>query len=239
MSNFILPDSYVALEKKPATKQFPKGEFKLALKGIQSYFPTVHVPVGTIIYRGDKGDVAIPRSNMPAFFGNRKLADRYAAANDKKISKYRITKELTLLELNLNSVYNLQKALIAHMPGFLTDDQMELVYIWCDMETGAIRPSIPIGPEDASGHIPYLNRFMAELVCRLGFDGWIVFPYDPSKRQGLIQISVIHGRVAYSPEIMVCRWMDHMEKLVGGGVRYKTFRKTRSNYRKTNKNKNK
>ena len=225
MSNFSLPDSYSALEKIPAAKKFPKGEYTLKLEEVKSYFPTVTIPVDTILYRGDKGGARAPKPNMAAFFGNKASVGIYAAKDDKNISKYRVKKAITLLELDMNSAYDLQAVLIAHTPdGFLTEDEMELVYIWRDMETNAIRPTIPIGPKDASGHIPYLNRFMANLVCRLGFDGWIAFPYDPAKRQGLIQLSLLHGLIAYSPEVMVCAWAEHMEHVAAGGRR-----KTRRN----------
>lgn len=241
MSNFTLPDSYDGLEKTPASKQFPKGEFTLKPEEVKYYFPTVTIPVGTIMYRGDKGGAQLPAAGLPAFFGNKNSVGIYAAKNEKNISKYRVTKTLKLLELNLNTVYALQKALIAHMPaGFLTEDEMELVFVWHDIDSGTIRPSIPIGPKGADGHIPYLNRFMADLVCRLGFDGWIVFPYNPAKQQGLIQMSVIHGLVQYSPEIMVCHWTDHMEHIIGGGrMRGKTYRRAskRASRRKTAKSK--
>jgi hypothetical protein len=162
---------------------------------------------------------------MAAFFGNKASVGIYGAKNDKNISKYRVKKAMRLLELNMNSAYDLQASLIAHMPdGFLTEDEMELVYIWRDLETNAIRPTIPIGPKDTQGYIPYLNRFMADLVCRLGFDGWIAFPFDPSKRQGLIQLSLQHGLIPYSSEIMVCAWAEHMDRVVEG-----SRRKTRHN----------
>lgn len=247
MSNFTLPDSYTGLEKTPASKQFPKGEFTLKPEEVKYYFPTVTVPVGTIMYRGDKGGAQLPAAGLPVFFGNKNSVGIYAAKNEKNISKYRVTKTLKLLELNLNTVYALQMALIAYMPPeFLGKDEKkqsllkQLILMWSDPDSGIMKPSVPIGPKRASGHIPYLNRLMADIVCRLGFDGWIVFPYDPAKRQGLTQMSIIHGEVAYPPEIMVCAWTDHMEHIIGGGrMRGKTYRRAskRASRRKTAKSK--
>ena len=243
MSNFTLPGSYDGLEKTPPSEQFPRGEFTLELDKVKSYFPTVTVPVGTVMYRGDKGGAQSPASELPAFFGNRNSVGIYAAKNEKNVSSYRIKKALMLLELNLNSVYALQMALIAHMPPeFLGKDEKkrsllkQLILMWSDPDSGIMKPSVPIGPKRASGHIPYLNRLMADIVCRLGFDGWIVFPYDPAKRQGLTQMSIIHGEVAYPPEIMVCAWTNHMERIVGGGRR-KTHNRRRAICRKTAKSK--
>ncbi len=226
MSNFALPDSYASLEVMPPQKAFPKGEFTLDLADVKSYFPTVTVPVGTVLYRADRAGPKAPSKNMPAFFGNKKSVGVYGAKKEENITRYRTTKPITLLELNMNSTYLLQKALIAHMPdGFISEDQMELVAVWCDMDSGVVRPTVPIGPKDASGHIPYLNRFMADLVCKMGFDGWIAFPFSPEKRQGLLQMSIIHGVVPYSPEIMMCKWGEFMEPVAAGGKRRRTLRK--------------
>ena len=55
---------------------------------------------------------------------------------------------------------------------------------------------------------------MAELICGLGFDGWVVKPYDFDKKTGLIQLSLAllaageDPLVEYTPEVMLCGWKE-------------------------------
>jgi hypothetical protein len=60
----------------------------------------------------------------------------------------------------------------------------------------------------------YLNRRMAEIICRLGFDGWVVKPYDIDRKTGLIQLSLTllasgeDPLIEYTPEVMLCGWKE-------------------------------
>ncbi len=83
--------------------------------------------------------------------------------------------------------------------------------MYVNVEKLVVLPTIPLGRADKNGHIPYLNREIARIVCKAGFDGWVVCPFNPAKKRGLVQYSMIHGVVQYSPEIMLCKWSQFMD----------------------------
>ena len=127
-----------------------------------------------------------------------------------------VKKEARLFDMNFNSLGKL---------GTLLDkDDIKVLINYYNIKELYVNPS-GFTPADLaayranrSKHPNYLNRRMAEIVCRLGFDGWVVKPFDPKRRAGLIQISIyIEGgvlktrKVPYTPEIMLCKWKDIMD----------------------------
>jgi hypothetical protein len=118
-------------------------------------------------------------------------------------------KPLRLFEMNLNSL----KDILFHPD--MTDEDGDLLMKYYQLEKGFVLPTIITSKENIQGtHIDYMNRKIARMMCRLGFDGWIVMPLNMEKRHGLIQYVMSRKTKApYMPEVMLCRWSEHLERL--------------------------
>ena len=189
-------------------------------------YPIVVLPVGTVLHRADRTGATTPSDAVPAFFGNRKSIEVYAGTKgDEAYSSYKVMKPLHLFEMNFNSL----RDLIFH-PG-MTDEDITLLKSYYRIEKGFVLPTIITSKENMKGpHPDYMNRKMARLICRLGFDGWIVMPFNVKKRKGLTQFVLSRKEeVPYMPEVMVCRWSEHMERLPAAikGGRRQTRRRSR------------
>jgi hypothetical protein len=190
------------------------------LEGKQIELPTIQIPVDAIFHRADHEGAREPSADIPAFFGNRKSIALYARGKgDEAFSSYKVTRPMRLFEMTLNSIYDL------YFHPDLSEDEKEWIQLYLKPEMGAVIPAVPTGPKGPTGHLPYLNREIAAIVCRLGFDGWIVLPFSPEKRQGLVQFSLVQRKLLpYSPEIMLCNWKQHMERVVRGGSKTRRYR---------------
>jgi hypothetical protein len=240
--------------------------------------PTIILPAGAELYRADHGGAKEPGANVPAFFTNRGSTRVYTHGAKGTLSQYVVKKPARLFHMSLDS---LDKRMIGSYADKLTDEDLEVFmnYIEHD-DLGFTQYVNPSGftatdlDEYKSGkvtHPNYLNRRMAEIVCRLGFDGWIVKPYTVDERTGagtgLIQFSMglmLKQRAeleeklsvaksgeekkalimdfeqnppltAYKPEIMLCRWKEHMDlkslavpNNVAGGVSAGKARRSRT-----------
>jgi hypothetical protein len=182
----------------------------------ESGLPTISLPVGAELYRADSGGAKEPGADVPAFFTNRGSTRAYRRGAAGTLSSYVVKKEARLFDMNFNSLGKL---------GTLLDkDDIKVLIHYYNIKELYVNPS-GFTPADLAAYRAnrskypnYLNRRMAEIVCRLGFDGWVVKPFDPKRRSGLIQIShYIDGgalktrEVAYTPEIMLCKWKDIMD----------------------------
>jgi hypothetical protein len=181
-----------------------------------SGLPTISLPVGAELYRADHGGAREPGADVPAFFTNRGSTRAYRRGAAGTLSSYVVKKEARLFDMNFNS--------LVMLGSLLDEDDVEVLMYYFNIEDLYVNPS-GFTPADlaayranTSKHPNYLNRRMAAIVCRLGFDGWVVKPYDPEKRTGLVQISyymdggeVKTREVAYAPEIMLCKWKDIMD----------------------------
>jgi hypothetical protein len=189
--------------------------------------PTIEIPVNTIFHRADWEGIKLPSTNVPAFFGNRESINIYTRGKGNSVvSSYRTKTPLVLFNMNPISLIWLSK-----IPQ-LTEDEKNYMkqYFIREGELAFVIPTIPF-PSEAlqqnykqkkergeEAYLPYLNRLIAGILCRLGFDGWIVRPYNPEKGDGLLQYSMVRNEVfPYSPEIMVCNWNTKMEAVKRGG----------------------
>jgi hypothetical protein len=257
-ADFIGPAEYDKLEKIPGKELDSNKE--LEFQDLIDALPRVKIPAGTIIYRADRREAKTPSTKIPAFFGNRKTiepytkSDRTADVNLSKIVRYRFKTDVELIELNLNSLSMLNIIFESLSPEMFSDTDLVLLNkkaayghailsTWVD-EDGDVNPSLPLYKlgengkaylKKQSGFTVYLNRYIASLLCALEIPGWIALPYNPDKRQGIIQKSVKYGRVPYPPEMMLCKWDDLLEPVsTSGGTRR---RRRRSQMRKTRKHK--
>jgi hypothetical protein len=216
------PKSYDHLVKSGEPVTFKHG-------GKQFVLPTVVIPKGAIFHRADHEGAREPSNAVPAFFGNRETIRPYAREKgEEAYSSYRVKSDMRLFEMGLNSVYDL------FFHPSLNDTERQIIQMYVDPDEGYVIPTELTGNAGPTGHIPYLNRDMANIVCRLGFDGWIVFPFHFEKRKGLLEYSLHHEEVRkYPPEILVCNWKTHMERIPSGGR--SNTRRRRSKARSTRK----
>jgi hypothetical protein len=197
----------------------------------QIQYPMIELPVGAVLHRADRTGATSPSEAIPAFFGNRESIEVYAGnKGNAAYSSYKVVKPLRLFEMNFNSLRD-----IMFHPD-MTDDDADLLMKYYQLEKGFVLPTLITSKENIKGsHIDYMNRKIARLVCRLGFDGWIVMPLNMEKRQGLIQYVMSRkAKAPYMPEVMICRWSEHLERLpeaIKGGRRTRKARGRRATTR--------
>ncbi len=164
-------------------------------------FPICILPEGSIIHRFDKEGAKDPSKNVPIFFGNLKGVSFYSGKkSDAEInttrSSYRIKRPVRLLHINAESIGKIQQLDI-------TPEEMEFIRVYFRMgyvansagknvETPLIVPAMPYGTIAEIRSQTFektFNRRFAEIVCRLGFDGWVIKGLNPDKEEGVIQIT--------------------------------------------------
>jgi hypothetical protein len=153
--------------------------------------PTVVLPVGSVVYRADHAGAKEPGADVPAFFSNHESTGTYTHGVKGSRSSYIVKKEARLFHMNLNSLMEL-----ANYVGESGGDTTVFVHYISSWEGDLFVNPSGFTPSDmenykkgAVAHPNYLNRRMAEIVCALGFDGWVVKPFSIEKKTGLPQIS--------------------------------------------------
>jgi hypothetical protein len=210
---------------------------KIVVKGKSAYMQkeitTLVLPAGSVIHRHDHAGATAPSEAMPAFFGNIRSTALYSRGNPEALSSYRIKRDVVLMNMNVGNLLTVAQSLDGE------DEEVMGQYLQ-QGEDGRwfVIPTIPVGRPNAAGHIPYLNRRIADIVCAMGFDGWVVKPLNSEKREGLRQFSLVRGGlVPYAPEILLCRWSEVAERIGAGmdemdGGRLTRHRTRRSNTRR-------
>jgi hypothetical protein len=176
---------------------------------------------------------------MPAFFTQKNRLGAYKKPlqgqpnlGEDTISSYRVKKKMRLLHLSINTIPSLR----AH-PGIKDNEIYKMLLMLWFQEESYVRPS-NVFPNNMkkykSGEVQYLmylNRYIATMICNLGYDGWIIKPFDFPSGKGLVQYSVVYENIVpYTPEIMICRWSTKMERVLHGGRRRNT-RRVRKSFR--------
>jgi hypothetical protein len=158
--------------------------------------PICILPEGSIIHRFDKEGARDPSTNVPIFFGNRTSVKFYSGkAENAEVnatrSSYRVKRPVQLLHINTESMG-------VFLQLQLTPEEIDFFEVFCRMgKTHPILlPALPYGTVKeivlgirAGRPEKTLNRRFAEIVCRLGFDGWVVKPYNPDTNEGVLQIT--------------------------------------------------
>lgn len=204
---------------------------------MQKTITTLVLPAGSVIHRHDHKGAVAPSEAMPAFFGNATSTRVYGRGNPEAMSSYKIKRDVVLLHMNFTNLLTVAQTLDGEEEELMSNYLQERNGQWF------VVPTIPVGRPDAAGHIPYLNRKIADIICSMGFDGWVVKPFNKTKREGLLQFSIVHGIVPYSPEILLCKWSDVAERMgtdmnaMDGGIRRhaKTRRGRKSKASRTRK----
>lgn len=232
------------MESKVGGKKLEARGNRLFYKDVPQFsLPTFKVPVGAVVHRYDKTGKTSPATKIPAFFGNKTTTKIYSGAElteDETRSSYRVKREAVLLDMNYNTLSRLE----AHPALSEKDiDYLNQYYVnrngphTLKLPTGdltiminapvpVVLPCVPYGTTK-SGHMIYLNRIMAKIICKLGVDGWIVRPFDQDKKSGVLKWNINASALSfYNPEIMLCKWNEVMDRIdTAGGARKR--RKTR------------
>jgi hypothetical protein len=166
---------------------------------------------GLQIFRGDHMGKKVPSGRVPVFFADAMSAYIYTRGDSKKLSAYVVKKQPKLFVLSYKNILKMieeetrlegdEAAALEHF--FQIDVDQKIPYI------------VPVGflkKENATGeHKLYLNRRILNIVCRLGYDGWIAMPDTLIQRNMDIQYYQETGKMRfrlnpYNPEIAICNW---------------------------------
>jgi hypothetical protein len=208
--------------------------------------PTCILPERSTLHRFDKeGESQEHSKEVPIFLGNKTSFAFYTGKKDPANinalrSSYTTTRPARLFDMNTESLKKIQFLDITKEErNFFNRFFREI-----ETEDGIISFIIPAqfyGSEEEKVakleqkkrgekgvFFKTWNRHFAEIICRLGFDGWVVKPWN-EEGQGIQEYSVLFNILKpMPPEIVICRWADVMEKIKGGARRRQTRRGKRS-----------
>ncbi len=173
-------------------------------------YKTRTVPKQLVVFRGGQ---EAPSASVPAFFGDRTTIDKYLRNKPENLWTFRFVERPRLFELsypNLIKLFDEDARLTdlerSALDAYLVVSETSMPYVW---------PVTFLSAADKAANL-YLNRRILNIVCRLGFDGWIVMP------DSLVQknIDLAHFReteeiryalTVYEPEIALCEWTSFLE----------------------------
>jgi len=170
----------------------------------------------TVIYRGDHRGTKIPSGTVPVFFADKQSATIYTRKDPTKLYSYKIIKELRLFVLSFPSILELME------DERLTAEERAALDGYLNISDEGVPYIIPVGflnKENVGGAHPlYLNRRIVNLICRLGYDGWIVFPDALIQRNMDTKYYMETQKVRYvlnpyNPEIVICKWDEFVVHL--------------------------
>lgn len=179
---------------------FPDDK-SLLYMGAPVSVPVCTLPAGSILHRFDKGGAVEPSKNVPIFFGNKSSVSFYsgkknAAEINATRSSYRLKRPARLLHINTESLPRIEQLQ-------LTPEEAEFMQVYYRLgnvqnsqgqyvKIPLITPALPYGTIAEirrSARDKSFNRRFAEIVCRLGFDGWVIKTLNADKQEGVIQIT--------------------------------------------------
>jgi len=173
-------------------------------------YDTFTIKTGTQIFRGDHDSKKLPSTHVPAFFTDVISATIYTRGDPDKLSGYTVIKQPNLFHLsyrNLITLFDEDKR--------LTELERETLNIYVQVSNSAPPYIIPVffmKPENAKGeHKLYLNRRVLNIICRLGYDGWVALPETLLQRNMDTAHFKATGEIRYrlnpyNPEIAICNW---------------------------------
>jgi len=175
------------------------------------------IKIGTQIFRGDHDKKMLPSKEVPAFFTDVISAMIYTRGDSDKLSGFTIKKQPVLFHLsyeNLLELFDNDTRL-----GKEEKDALDKYLNVAEDSPPYIIPVEFFKKENAVGeHKLYLNRRILNIVCRLGYDGWIALPDTLLQRNLDTQYYRETGKMRfklniYNPEIALCNWDLFLEPM--------------------------
>lgn len=151
------------------------------------YYNRATYNVGVSIYHGAKYAGPKHVGTVPVFFADQRHALVYAKKrNPQFVKKFTFKKQPTLFQLSYDNLDILKK------DTRLTDEERATIdmyyvndgknkFIW---PVGFLYEKDMVGSGENARNL-YLNRRMINLICRLGFDGWVVAKNSVMKQKNL------------------------------------------------------
>jgi hypothetical protein len=178
-------------------------------------YDTLTISVGSILFRGDHTEKHAPSGRYPVFFADKQSATIYTRGAPEKLSSYKINSEPRLFHLSYKNLANLMED-----PRLSEEESAALdayLNVTQDKDGNIIPYIIPVAFIKGKANVEaklYLNRRILNLVCRLGFDGWIALP-DEIIQRNTISINAkgkpTYRLNPYNPEIAICHWNTFLE----------------------------
>lgn len=243
---------------------------KLPASGTKGPYTVTTLPAGSTIYRTDPEGRRDPSKGVPNFFGDKQSIAHLGRGNPDAMSSYTTSKDLTLYDLsfqNLIAVFEDDTAPeelkdfiggVYIQGSVMTDEQRAKLVAQGipaelledpDKPIPFIIPASRLPTPEGAPYPNYTNRALAEMICAMGFDGWIAHPGqliqrnldtkyyagDMAKLSADAKAGTIHYAYnAYMPEIVLCDWSAVAERK-SGGARSKTGRRARKGTRRGRK----
>ena len=173
-------------------------------------YKTYTIKIGTKIFRGESASGKIPSTEFPAFYSDIISASIYTRGVKTNLHIYEVIKQPNLFHLSYENLINLfenDKRLSEEERSAL-DNYVQV----SETNPPYIIPVMFLKKENAEGEFPlYLNRRIINLICRLGYDGWVSLPETLLQRNldtvyykktGIMKFNLNF----YNPEIALCKW---------------------------------
>ena len=173
-------------------------------------YKTYTIKQGIKLFRGESASNKIPSTEFPAFFSDIISASIYTRGVKENLHIYEVIKQPNLFHLsyeNLIDLFDNDKR--------LTEEERQALDNYVQVSENSppyIIPVMFLKKENAAGEFPlYLNRRIINLICRLGYDGWVALPETLLQRN----LDSAHYRETgimkyklnfYNPEIALCKW---------------------------------
>lgn len=196
---------------------FTKKTVVLETPDADKLYKTATLIPGTVIFRGDNDKKKLPSTEVPAFFADAMSAHIYTRGDKNKLSAFRVKSQPKLFIL---SYMNL--AALFDEDERLTAEEKQALDMYLQTEPGLPPYIVPVGflkRENAQGeHKLYLARRIINIVCRLGYDGWIAMPDTLIQRNLDTRHAMETGEYRYilnpfNPEIALCKWDTWLDPL--------------------------
>jgi len=174
----------------------------------------VELPAGSTLYRTDPPGRETPPPSLELFLGDKQMVGEFygsKGSEPRTLSAYTTTAPANLMVLTLA---NLKSLATGPDRSFVTEWYLDyrtrlppriFETMAGEMAALAKQPEIPIVVPakplpKTSEYANYTNRELARIVCKRGFDGWIVFPNSVVEYQPSTRVAAI-----YSAEVMLCK----------------------------------
>jgi len=159
-------------------------------------YNTFTIKKGTMIFRGDYEQKKPISKDLPAFFSDIITATIFTRGHWEYLYGFIVIRQPRLFHLSYKNLYKLKN------DKSLSEEEFKAL----DRYLGPfINPIDFLKPEDAPKL--YLNRRILQIICRLGYDGWLAYP--DSLKQSL------QGRKSfYNPEIALCDWPKFLNQAI-------------------------